>query len=114
MEDVEGQKPDRSVTGRLFRLDEGTRGCRKGGFDGSIKGVEKAETGQRPAGECGLERLGRVFPMGETGVAQEMDVDERQQDKQAEASAELFPKAHGHGVFYYAIREAARQLELGV
>ena len=52
--------------------------------------------------------------MGETGVAQEMDMDERQHDEQTEASTELFTKAYGHGIFYYAIREAARQLGLGV
>jgi hypothetical protein len=110
MEDAEGQEPDGTVAGRLFRLDESTRSFRKSGFNRRIIGVEKAEAGHRPAGNGVLEGLGRVFPMDETGVAQEVDMDERQQEEQAEASAELFPLPLGHGILYFAIREAARQL----
>ena len=109
MEDVEGQEPDGTAAGRLFRLDESTRSCRKSGFNRSIIGVEKAEAGHRPAGNGVLEGLRRVFPMDETGVAQEMDMDERQKEEQAEASAELFPLPLGHAKTYSAIGEAPSQ-----
>jgi len=111
MENVESEEPDGAVAGRFFRLEESPRGFRKGGFDGSIAGVEKTEAGHRPAGEGIIERMGRVLPMDETRVAQEMDVDESQQDEQAEACAELLPRPLDHVKIYSAIPGAPRQLE---
>jgi hypothetical protein len=67
-------------------------------FDGSIRGVEKAKTGHRPAGESGLESLSRVFTVDETRVAQKMDLDKGEQDKQAEAAADPFSQATGHWI----------------
>jgi hypothetical protein len=99
MKNVEGQEPNGTVAGRVFSLEERAWGSRKGDFDGGIIGVEKTE-----AGQGGFEGLGGVFPMDKTGVAQKMDVDERQQDDQAEASADLFPRLRSHQTFILPFR----------
>jgi hypothetical protein len=82
--------------GPLFRLDEGPIAGRMGNFNGSIDGVEKAQTGHRPAGKSGLESLSGVFTVEHTRIAQEMDVDKGEQDDQAEAAAEPLSQAVGH------------------
>jgi hypothetical protein len=109
MENIEGQKPDGTNDGRLVRLDRSARGFGKHDFDGSVKGMEKAKAGHGPTREGILEGLGRMLPMDEAGIAQEMNVNEREQDDQAKPSADLFPRPTSHGQMYSAITGALRQ-----
>jgi hypothetical protein len=88
MEYVEGQQTEVALGKRLFRR----AGCpgdkRKPGFNGRVNGMQKAETGHRSAGQGRLHGLSIMFPVEQAGVAEVMDLNEREEDKHTEADAD--------------------------
>jgi hypothetical protein len=49
--------------------------------------MEETEAMHHPARQSRFEGLSRMLAVKQAGIAQEMDVDERQQEDQAEAAA---------------------------
>ena len=50
--------------------------------------MQEAKTGHRSAGESRLHGLGRVFAVKQAGVTEEMDLNEREEDKHTQADAD--------------------------
>ena len=58
--------------------------------------MQKTETGHRPAGESRLHGLGGVFTVEQTGIAEEMGMNEHEEHKQTEAGADPRYQMFGH------------------
>ena len=58
--------------------------------------MQKAETGHRSAGKSRLHGLGSVFTMEQTGIAEEMDMNEHEEDKQTQADIDPRHQMSGH------------------
>lgn len=96
MEDLEGQQTNMPIGRQLFRLGKYLSDDRKADFNGSVNGMEKAETRHHLTGEGRFEGLGRMLTVEEAGIAKEMDMDEHEEDNQAEAAADPGSYLFGH------------------
>jgi hypothetical protein len=109
MEYVEGQQADVAVRNRLYRLNGCPGNKRKAGFRRKVNGMQKAETGHRSAGESRLHGLGGVFTVEHTGIAEEMDLNEQEEDEQTQADADPGEHLSGHWRNEVSILSSFRQ-----
>jgi hypothetical protein len=66
---------------RHFRLDEYPGDDGKADFNRRVSGMQETETAHRSAGENRLHGLSGVFTVKKTGIAEEMDRNEHEEDK---------------------------------
>ena len=76
MEDFEGQQTNTPAGSQFFFLGKYLSDDRKVNFNGSVNGMEKAETIHHLTGEGRLKGLGRMLTVEEAGIAKEMNLDE--------------------------------------